>query len=573
MADNKDDAPKTPATATAQPAKPADPKRPHATIDLKAIEVLQQAGKPAAKSTEPLKAADSTAKPAESKIEAKAGEAKKPAAPVPPPVARPRNSAGFGSAITHLIAGAVGGAMAWYGVTTLAPQLGLPGVPDMQAADGLKSKLAALEKSLADKTAATTGELTAKLMAAEEKLSRLDTVNKTVTELTAAQTKLATESKALADKLAAETGADGASARLAKLEEQLKLMTQAAAGDPQAGKLPQIAAVSGRLVDLETTLTNQLSALRKTVSQEMERRLSMTNETSEAAKSGTNRIDRELAAVKSDAAAAAEKTDKLRGDTDRLTSAVQSVRDDTGALKAAFDGIKGDLDTRFKGVAKPSDVASAVAPVAGKLNSLEQNVQAVVKSEAERKTSSERILLALELNNLKRVLDRGLPYAAELAGVTKAAGGKVDLTILERYKDTGIATTADLARDFGPVSAAIVDAATEPVQGSLMDRMMAGAKSVIRVRKISYDAGDKTPEAIAGRMETALRDGRITDVLAEAKNIPAKAQGVAQDWLVKVEARGAVERAIAGLESALKSSIAGVPAGVPPVPAAQPSKG
>ena len=572
MTDNKDNAPKSPAAAPAQPAKPADPKRPHATIDLKAIEVLQQSNKPAAQPVDPVKPAEAAAKPTDPKIETKPVEPKMPAAQSPPPVVQ-RKSAGIGSAITHLVAGAVGGAMAWYGVTTLAPQLGLPGMPDMQAADGLKAKLAALEKSLSDKTAATTSDLSAKLKAAEEKLSRIDAVNKTVTELNAAHAKLAAESKALGDKLAAETGADGAAARLAKLEEQLKLMTTAAAGDPQAGKLPQIAAVSGRLVDLEATLTNQLSALRKTVSQEMEQRLSMTNETSEAAKSGTNRIDRELATVKSDAAAAVEKSDKLRADTDRLTSAVQGLRDDNGTLKTALEGIKSNLDTRFKEVSKPIDVANAVAPVAGKLTSLEQNVQAVVKSEAERKTSSERILLALELNNLKRVLDRGQPYAAELAGVTKAASGKVDLTILERYKDTGIATTADLARDFGPVSAAIIDAATEPAQGSLMDRMMAGAKSVIRVRKISYETGDKTPEAIAGRMENAVKDGRMMDVLAEAKNIPAKAQGAAQDWLVKVEARAAVERAIGGLEAALKSSIAGVPAEAPPTPPAQPSKG
>jgi len=73
-------------------------------------------------------------------------------------------------------------------------------------------------------------------------------------------------------------------------------------------------------------------------------------------------------------------------------------------------------------------------------------------------------------------------------------------------------------------------------------------------------------------------------VLLEAKNIPAKAQAAAQDWLVKVEARAAVERAIAGLELALKTSIAGSPAeaapalapaapGALPPKAPEPSKG
>lgn len=602
MTDNKDDASKSPLSGNPQPGKPVDPKRPHATIDLRAIEVPtpRPEVKPAAdaaKSATPPGSAQSTAttgssaslkpgeaKPNETKPAAAASAAAasasatakaKAAAPV-----RAAKPAGIGGVASHMMAGVIGGAMAWYGITALGPQLGLPVATDSKATtDALQLKLAALEKSLGEKSSVAAGDIAAKLKAAEEKLARLDGVSKTVGELTATQAKLAADTKAMTDKLADASGTNGTAARIAKLEEHLKLMSEAAAGDPQAGKLPQIAAISGRLVDLESTLTNQLSALRKTVSQEMEQRLSLTNETSEAAKSGTNRVDRELATVKSDAAASAEKIDKVRTDADRLTVAVQGIREESGSLKSALEGIKSDVEAKFKAVAKPADVALAVAPMAGKLSSLEQNVQSVVKSEAERKTNSGRILLALELNNLKRVLDRGQPYAAELGGVTKAAGGKVDLTILERYKDTGIATAADLTREFSPVANAIIDASSEPVEGSLMDRMLAGAKSVIRVRKIAYSPDDKSAEAIVGRMEAALKDGRMMDVLAEAKNIPAKAQGVAQDWLVKVEARGAVDRAIAGLEAALKTSIAGgageAPASAPaaPAPAVPPSKG
>lgn len=554
--------------AGAEPGKAADPKRPYATIDLKAVEIGQPKPKTDAKAAPPpgAPAAASAAKPDEPKT-AEAGArsgaaAEKPKASDKPTAAAPAaRSGGVGSALTHLMAGLVGGAMAWYGITTIGPQFGLPGQADPKASEALQSKLAQLEKALSDRATIASGDIAAKLKAAEEKLARLDVVNKTLAELSAAQAKLAADGKALAEKIGSGAGADDAVGRISKLEEQLRLMGEAAKSDPQAGKLPQLAAISGSVSNLEDRLNHELAALRKSVSQELEQRLSLANETSEAVKSGTNRIDRDLAQIKSAEAMADEKVAKLRGDVDRLGTAVQGLRDDGNANKTALEALKSDVDARLKAVAKPADVVSAVAPVAGKLATLEQNVATVVKSEEERKTNSERVLLALELTNLKRVLERGQPFAAELANVTKAAQGKVDLTILERFKDTGMPTLAALEAAFGPVASAIVDAGTEaqPTQGSFIERVMAGAKSVMRVRKISYDADDKSSEAVAGRMEAALKDGRMADVLAEAKNIPAKAQAAAQPWLVKIEARASVERAIASLETALKTSIAGAP--------------
>jgi hypothetical protein len=106
----------------------------------------------------------------------------------------------------------------------------------------------------------------------------------------------------------------------------------------------------------------------------------------------------------------------------------------------------------------------------------------------------------------------------------------------------------------------MVEAQSQPVDGSVMDRLLAGAKSVVRVRKVSHSADDTTVEAIAGRMETALEDGRLGDVLAEAKALPPPSAAAARDWLAKVEARHAAGQAIAAIETQLKSSLAGAPA-------------
>ena len=591
MTDKKDESSKA-AGEPSSPLKPSDtgragdPKRPHATIDLKATEIkpasdaksgdvkpsdVKAAGTKAGetksadgKPTDPKtasaalagKAADES-KPFDARVKAAQNET------APAPRAK---GASIGSTLTHLVAGLVGGGMAWYGATTLGPEYGLvPSISDPKTI-ALEAKLATLEKSITGTAATASGDLAAKVAALQGQLAKLDPLAKSVADLNASQTRIVADTQALAQKATDLAGDQGPATRVAKLEQQLKLMTEAA-GEAQPGKLPQIAALSGRLVDLEATLTNQLSALRKTVSQEVEQRLSLTNETSEAAKSGTNRIDRDMAAVKSDAAATAQKIDKLRSDTDRLTAAIQGIRDANNEIKIALDGVKSDVEAKFKATAKPADVASAVAPVAGKLTALEQNVQSVVKSEEDRKLNAERILLSLELNNLKRVIDRGQKYATELTTVKKAAGPKDDLTVLERYKDTGISTLADLSREFGPVANAILDGQADTGDGSVIGRMLASARSVVAIRKINYAATDKSAEAVVGRMEQALRDGNIAGVLDEAKNIPVKPGAsqdrAVQDWLVKVEARGAVDRAISALEASLKTSLTGGAAAAP----------
>ena len=135
--------------------------------------------------------------------------------------------------------------------------------------------------------------------------------------------------------------------------------------------------------------------------------------------------------------------------------------------------------------------------------------------------------------------------------------GKIDLTALERYKDQGVATASDLAREFRSMTGAILDAESDPADGSIVDRLWAGAKSVVRVRKVSHTSDDKSAEAIVGRMDQALKDNRLGDVIEQSKLLPAKAAQPAQAWLAKVDARAAVDRALATIESQLKSSLTG----------------
>jgi hypothetical protein len=529
--------------------------RPHATLDLKATVVNppkdDKAGAGAADAAKTTASALPGASP-----RGEAGAAKQEAAKRPVATPPPSKAGGRGGFFSHLAAGIAGGIVALLAADLLASQLGLsPGQHD-DAAAALQQRIVALEAASNQKSNASL--LTSRLAAAEAKLEGLEKVNASLDRITKRQDELAGNVKAVDAKIATRPDDAAVGARVSKLEEQLGDMSSAAAKDPQSGRLPQLAALTGKVVDLESTINTQLDALRKSVTQELDTRLAVTNETSEAAKSGTQRIDRDLAALKTEAGQLAARFDALKADADRGGVNLKATADELKKLKT-------EIDARLATFAKPEDVAAAVTPLAGKLAGLQQDVQGVVKSETDRKTTAERIVLSLELASLKRAIDRGNGFSNELADARKLSGGNVDLSPLARYADTGVPTLAELQKEFKPTAFRIIEADAAPADGSIIDRLLAGAKSVVRVRRVSQPAGDASVEGIVARMEAGLNADRLGDVLQEAKALPPRAQDAARGFLTKVEARHAVDGALSTVEAQLKASLV-APAGAPANP-------
>jgi hypothetical protein len=573
-------------------ADPGTPKKPTAIIDLRATEVdpkgtakpaqaphsatsvppVKPAEPPKAATSEPKPAAMAAAaagqsadpKPAEVKPAAPAASASKPAEAARPstkPVpahgpAVPRSGVTLGGVLSHTLAGVVGGVLALLGADMLASQLGVGGQPASQPPLELAQRLATLEQAVRQRPAEAAPELVQKLAATEARLAQLDDLARAVKVLGESQAQLANDARATPDKVAAGNAVD-AQARLARLEETLASLTAAAASDPQSGRIPQLAAITGQIKDLETSIATQMAALRKSVGQELDSRLVQSAEASEAARSGTLRIDRELATVKTDATRLAQRIDALKGESEKIAAELQSVKVGTGSLRSAVDGLKADMTAQLQSVARPQDVTNAISPVATKLAAVEQGLQGVVRGEEGRRTNAERIVLALELGNLKRAIDRGGRFATELAEVKKVSGGKLELATLEKLKDQGLPTTADLVREFRDVAHAVLEAEAEPVDASVVDRLLSGAKSIVRVRRVSAGPDDKSTEAIVARMETALKDQQFAAVAEEAKKLSPKALTPAKPWLAKLEGRAAVERAVAEVEAQLKASLAG----------------
>lgn len=481
---------------TPRPGDPPGSRRTYATIDLTASEV-EGRGKASAAAAA---TAASTGEPkSQGKLEAN------PAEPQPKGAGPggPSRQSGSGLADGLAALGARANSTPWLShlVSGAVGAIAVLIVAQLTTTDRPPSQLPevdALTRRVADLEGALGTRPGAGLRARVEEMAR------SIGALGETQARLARETKALDTRVGTTPEfPPELMSRLAKLEEALAAVATA---DP-AAQSPSGAMLSGRVAEVEKLARNA----------------------NELARTGVARFDGELSALRTDA----------------------------GRLAQRLDTLKGEVEERLRGAAKASDLASLSAGV----GSLERDVQTFLKGEAERTASATanatQMLVALELANLKRAIDRGERFADELARAKRLGGFTLNFTALERYMDEGAASPQELAKSFRKVANAMLDAEAEPPDATLMDRLLAGARSIVRVRKAGHAADDASLEAIIGRMEAAVKDGRLAEVLADAKKLPPKAALAGEDWIKKVEARQAVEQALAGVEAQLKASLGG----------------
>lgn len=399
---------------------------------------------------------------------------------------------GNNSFLSHVAAG-VAGAVVTLAVGALLGLFftGSSGGGQAVPAD-VSRRLAAIEQKVAQ-PGAMPGDVAGQFAKSDARLKSLEDRAAVIPGLTEGQAKLAAQAKALESR----SGSPELVGRLAKLETSMAAL--AAGGKPGDGANAE-------------ALTVKLAEIEKQAA-----------DASEATKAASQRIDRDLASFKTEAA----------------------------RLAGRIDALKGEIETRFSDTAR----AAELAPVLSKLATFERELQGFLRGEGERNANATRVLLTLEIANLKRAMDRGERYTAELEAVKKAAGDSLKLAALERHKLEGVRTLPELARQFRGVANAATDAEAEPADASVLDRLISGAKGIVRVRKAGHAADDTSVEAITGRMETALKDARLGEVLTQAKALPPKAAMAAEGWLKAVEARHAVDQAMAEIEAGLKASL------------------
>ncbi len=454
--------------------------------------------------------------------------------------------------LTHLAAGCAGGLF----VLIIGSWLASPfsSTPDSSsAATKFSARLAALEqRTKALPAAGDEASFAKRLARAETRLKEIARLSASLANLEQAQAKLRSETKSISDKIADGAPNTKLAARVSTLEDSFREIGAAAKDGKPAGKIQQLAALSGRLADLETALGNRITALRKSVNRQLEDRTNKIAATSEAARAGTRRMDRELAGLKSE-------TKKVAGDVGRLDKSIIALRKRSDGLSGEMTAVKTLVSKELRKVARPADVTSAIKPLASKVSTLQERLASVVDRDTQRQDNAKRILLALELANLRRAVEAGGGYRGELDEVRRLAGDKLDLTALTRFSDTGVPTLGKLKAELRKIAHDIIAADSQPTSGTLLDRFVTSAKSIVRVRRVGANVKGDSAEAVVARMEAAMENGRLDKVVAASKGLSKRAMiPSAKSWLNKVEARAAAYTAIAAIEKQVKTTFIAV---------------
>jgi hypothetical protein len=82
-----------------------------------------------------------------------------------------------------------------------------------------------------------------------------------------------------------------------------------------------------------------------------------------------------------------------------------------------------------------------------------------------------------------------------------------------------------------------------PADDSLTSRLLAGAKSLVKVKQLSPVTGD-THEAILSRIQAALTESKLQTASEEWKKLPEAGQAVSKEWHEKLLSRIAVNNLI-----------------------------
>jgi hypothetical protein len=308
------------------------------------------------------------------------------------------------------------------------------------------------------------------------------------------------------------TGGDGGvsavEARLARVEQQLGELS--GRPPPPAVDPKTVDELTSRLAKLEAAVTglrtpapnpellNRISTLEgalKALDEKLGIVARRTDDISVIARDAREKADANAKAVAELAQKVAQLGTVSPGDLDALSNRI-------GALERGAKTVEGELARR--GIGEAGDRAVRLAVTAAALGA---------------------------------AVERGDPFATELATAKLLAADPRALAPLEPFATTGVPLAASLARELAALVPALTQAAGGvPRDAGVLARLAAGAERLVRIRPLDEATGDD-PAAVLARIELKAAQADLAGALAELAKLPANVQAPAQPWIAKAQAR------------------------------------
>lgn len=208
----------------------------------------------------------------------------------------------------------------------------------------------------------------------------------------------------------------------------------------------------------------------------------------------------------------------------------------TAAYEAELDALRSEMENlRGTAIAELESARDQVAEI-------ENNAEAAARAAIGRAS----------LARIQSGMETGAPLGEALDDLAAALQADVPAA-LTAVRD-GTPTLAALQSDFPALArAALATARAEGVSGEAEGGFASFLRNQFDVRSVAPKDGDGT-DAILSRAEATLRQGRLTDALAEVGALPEVARAELSDWIALAEARADALAAAATLSTSLNDN-------------------
>jgi hypothetical protein len=333
-------------------------------------------------------------------------------------------------------------------------------------------------------------------------------------------------------------GKDESAAELGKIKERVAKLESTPAPTPDTEALAKL---DGRIKALEGQTPPDIAGLTDRVAQ-LEQALKAL---ASAANDGGSVAD--AAAINQQITEAErriqENLDKALADAEAANAATLQT------MQASIDEMKTKIAALAEAGTGGSPDLTALTERVAKLET------AIDKGVAGSKSAAAAIAFA----NLSSAVAEGRPFAAELATIKSFVPDPGDLGPLPAYADKGIATVPELARSFAASRDAALAAASPAPSGSLIDRLLASASTLVKVKRVDEAATGDSPSAVLARAEALLDKGDLAGSVKQIEMLDGAPREAFSAWLDEAKARLSADAILQRLEATLLASASTAP--------------
>ncbi len=253
----------------------------------------------------------------------------------------------------------------------------------------------------------------------------------------------------------------------------------------------------------------------------------------------------------------AQVTTTAQENADRIDSISQTMR----ALESQLSKTSTRLDemsvsyAEGDGADQPNpayeqELSALRAALAEQRAEIEQLASAAQEQQAKAAVSAQEAMTRAALSRIGAALDSGAGFATAVSDL-RDAGVEVPADLVTVAAD-GVEPLASLQERF-PDLAREALAKARQASGEATGDVMGFLRAQLGLRSLEPREGSD-PDAVLSRAEAALRDGRLTDTLAEVEQLPEEARAVLSGWISDATTRRNATAAAEALAQTLNSN-------------------